>query len=433
MTMQATYYDRATGLVSMDMFKDALAYSTAKPKEKEPLAVMALTIDLDDMLLDDKQRGILHKMMVTRIKDCLRVTDFVTRADDGTYYILLPRVSTTQHIELVSNRLVGVFKNTFHIKNTSLSVVPYIGIATYPNEDKDLDTLLSNAHMVMTYLKGESRSGYHFYKEEGCDATTHLEVLVSDLKEALKRQEFILHYQPQYSLENQKVIGVEALIRWNHPKRGLLSPYHFISVAENSSFMDELTDWVMFEACRQHKEWGINSLKMSVNISAGYFKSKNLVNQLEKTISLTGMKPENLNLEITETLSIEDKGYTKGVLSDLKARGFKVSIDDFGVGQSSLSYIKDYPIDYIKLDRSFVKDLGYSSAVDIVIRSVLRMAQDLNLKVVAEGVETKEQLDFLVQEDCSEVQGYYIAKPLPPKELHQFITTGEFKINNSLA
>lgn len=423
---QTSYYDRETGLASMTMFKDTLTYSTSKPKEKEPLSILALTLDLDESLLDEVQKGILLKNIVKRIKDCLRVTDFITRADDGTFYILLTRVSTTQHIEMVANRILGVFKNDFRITTTVIEAKPYIGIATYPNDDMDLDILISNAHTAMKFQRKEGKTGFHLYKEEGCKANVHLEVLVSDLKEALKNNEFVLHYQPQYSLESNQISGVEALIRWNHPKRGLLTPYHFIDVAENSSFMDELTDWVILEACRQHSAWGIDALKMSVNISAGYFQSQNLIEQIDSAVKETGIKPENLNLEITETVSIANKDYTQSTLQKLKDKGFKVSIDDFGVGQSSLSYIKDYPIDYIKLDRSFIKDLGYSTAVDVVIRSIIRMAQDLHLKVVAEGVETKEQFDFLTQEECTEIQGYYVSKPITPQELLVFITSGAF-------
>lgn len=427
-TAQTSYYDRVTGLASMTMFRDTLAYSTSKPKEKEPLSVMALSLEVNDSDLDEVQKGILLKNIVKRIKDCLRATDFVAKADDETFYILLTRVTTPQSIELVAKRLLGVFKNTFHVTNVTIIATPYLGISTYPNEDSDLDTLISNSHTAMRQIKSEGKTGLHFYKSEGCKEDGQQEVLVSDLKEALKNHEFVLHYQPQYSLEGKKVIGVEALIRWNHPQRGLLAPYHFITIAENSPFIEELTNWVMREACRQHKEWGVANLTMSVNISASQFKAKNFIKQIEAAVRLTAIKPENLNLEITETVSIDDREYTMEVLKKLKAKGFKVSIDDFGVGHSALSYIKDFPVDYIKLDRSFIRDLEVNSTGEVILRSIIQMARDLNLKVVAEGVETKEHLDFLLHENCHEIQGYYIAKPLPPDELYHFITSEVFKI-----
>lgn len=425
---QTSYYDRLTGLASMPMFRDTLAYSTSKPKEREPVSVMALSLEIDETGLDEVQRGILLKNVVKRIKDCLRVTDLVSKADDGTYYILLTRVATSENIELIANRLLGVFKNTFHVTNITILATPYLGISVYPNEDLDLDTLISESHTAMKRIKTEGKSGLYFYEPKEYEVTEQREVLVSDLKEALKKHEFTLHYQPQYSLKDSQIVGVEALIRWNHPKRGFLSPYHFIEVAENSPFIEDLTNWVMREASRQYKEWGIENLTMSVNISASQFKSKNFIHQIEAAVRLTAIKPENLNLEITETASIEDREYTIKVLQQLKSKGFKVSIDDFGVGQSSLSYIKDFPIDYIKLDRSFIKELETNDTSKVILRSIIQMAKDLNLKVVAEGVETKEHLDFLLQEDCHHIQGYYISKPLPPDELYKFITSETFKM-----
>lgn len=422
-----SYYDSVTGLASMPMFKDTLAYSTSKPKEKEPLSVMALSLELEVTDLDEVQKGILLKNIVKRVKDCLRVTDLIARANDGTFYILLTRVTTPHNIELVANRLLGVFNSNFHITNSYVVATPYVGIATYPNEDLDLDTLLSNSHSAMEQIKHEGRSGLHFYETSCCQADEQQEVLVSDLKRALKNQEFTLHYQPQYSLIDKRVVGVEALIRWNHPKRGLLAPNHFIPIAENSSFMEDLTTWVIQEACRQYKEWGMDSLRMSVNISASQFRSKKFIKQIEDAVSLTGINPSKLILEITETASIDDREYTLEVLQEIKARGIGVSIDDFGVGQSSLSYIKDFPIDYIKLDRSFLQDVDTNVTSRVILRSIIQMAKDLNLKVVAEGVETKSHLDFLVAEGCHKIQGYYIAKPLPPKDLLQFLSSNMFK------
>lgn len=434
-SVKTTYFDNVTGLATMMMFKDALAYSTSKPKDKEPLAVMALSLKAPISYLDEIQKGILLKSMVRRIKDSLRATDFIARADDGTFYILLTRIGTVENIKMIADRLLGVFRNDFNVTEELLILTPYIGIALYPNEEDDLDMLISNANTAMKELRNEEKSGYNFFQKEHLHGNNRQEVLVSDLKEALKNQEFVLHYQPQYSLEEKRIVGVEALIRWNHPKRGLLAPYYFLSVAENSSFMEDITNWVLREASRQHKAWNLDNIDVSVNISATQFKSDSFVDQVEAAVRLTDIKPENLKLEITETTSIEDKEYTTGILKQLKQRGYKISIDDFGVGQSSLSYIKDFTIDYIKLDRSFIQDLENNSTGKVILTSIIKMAKELNLKVVAEGVETKEHLEFLRAEGCTEIQGYYLSKPIPPDELYKFITSESYQarmtINNS--
>lgn len=422
-----SYYDRVNGLASMTMFKDNLAYSTSKPKEKDPLSVLAVSLDLDTNNLDEVQMGILLKSIVLRMKDCLRATDFVTMAGDGTFYIMLTRISSETSIGVIANRLIGVFKNHLNVADVTILATPYIGVAIYPDENMDLDNLISGSNTAMKQLKDSGKSGYHIYIPTNIDRANMNEILVSDLRGALKNNEFVLHYQPQLSLDDRRISGVEALIRWNHPKRGLIYPDSFIDIAENSNFMEELTSWVVREACKQHRAWGIPNLKMSVNISAAQFRSKKLIDQVETAVRLTAMNPKNLNLEITETVSIADKEFTMEILKKFKERGFLISIDDFGVGQSSLSYVKDFPIDYIKLDRSFIKDLSTNSSGEVVMRSVITLAKALNIKVVAEGVEEKEHLDFLLHEGCNEIQGYYISKPLTPEEFASRIDKDYFK------
>jgi EAL domain-containing protein (putative c-di-GMP-specific phosphodiesterase class I) len=237
-------------------------------------------------------------------------------------------------------------------------------------------------------------------------------ILVRDLHKALESGEFILHYQPQASLEDGKVVGVEALVRWNHPTKGIIQPDEFIPVAESSGFIVQLGYWVLQEACRQHREWGVPSLRMSVNLSGHQFYQEDLVSRLTEIINAEGMKPENLTLEITETVAMSDVERTLEVLKQLRAIGFPLSIDDFGTGYSSLVYLTKFPITELKIDRSFVTAMSNDAKGKIVIRCIIDLAKQLGLSVVAEGVETEEQAKYLKELSCDDMQGYLLSPPV---------------------
>lgn len=421
------YYNSEYGVASLGMFKDILAYTTAKPNDKDTVAILSLSFDYSDTLLSELTKDDVLRILLLRIKDTLRASDFVAKSDDGTLYILLTRVNSLSGIEMVAQRLIKLCKSTVKMDTLTLVATPYIGVATYTgregNESKPIDKVISNSKRAMLQLKEEHKEGFFFYNPDIEQSYKNAEVLVSDLKQALRNNEFVLHYQPQYDLQQKKLVGAEALIRWNHPEKGLIYPDKFIFIAENSDFINDLGLWVLREACRQHKDWGIDDFKVSVNISAEQFKSRKFVEQAINVINHSKINPRNLTLEITETVSIENKELTSNTLNKLRELGCKISVDDFGVGNSSLSYIKDLPIDYIKLDRSFILGLDSGNSGSVVLSSILKMAKELNLKTVVEGVETKEHLDFLLQTDCTEIQGYYLSRPITSEALYTFTRT----------
>lgn len=421
------YFNSDYGVASLGMFKDILKYTTSKPNDKDTIAILSLSFDFGNTSITEITKDDVLRILLLRIKDTLRTSDFVAKTEDDTLFILLTRVNSLSGIENVAKRLIKLCKSTVQMDSVTLVATPYIGVATYTgreaNEVQSVEGVIDNSKRAMMRLKKERKEGFFFYNPDIEQSYSNAEVLVSDLKQALRNNEFILHYQPQYDLQQKKLVGAEALIRWNHPEKGLIYPDKFIFIAENSDFINDLGLWVLREACRQHNEWGIEDFKVSINISAEQFKSKKFVEQVINVIERSKIDPKSLTLEITETVSIEDKDTTIKTLNKLRALGCTISVDDFGVGNSSLSYIKDFPIDYIKLDRSFILGLDSGDSGAVVLSSILRMAKDLSLKTVVEGVETKEHLDFLLQTDCIEIQGYYLSRPITSDSLYAFTRT----------
>lgn len=286
---------------------------------------------------------------------------------------------------------------------------------------------------VKAVKKIDNNENLAMLQAENINANASTEdTLFRDIRDAIENNEFILHYQPQYSLNSDKVTGVEALVRWNHPEKGLVAPTDFIPLAESSGLIVPLGYWVLREACRQYKEWDRPDLKMSVNLSAYQFGQVDLVEQISKILSEEGMNPNNLNLEITETTSMADIETTLVILKELRDKGIHISIDDFGVGYSSLMYLKKFPITTLKIDRYFVWDISKDLRGEVVIKSIISMAKSLGLNIVAEGVETQEQLTFLDESFCDEIQGYILSPPVPSNKLSDMLNKNELKLNYNM-
>jgi EAL domain-containing protein (putative c-di-GMP-specific phosphodiesterase class I) len=299
-----------------------------------------------------------------------------------------------------------------------------IGISTFPDDGADAETLLKNADIAMYRAKDLGRNNYQFYSAQMNKHTFERLAMESSLRRAVERNEFLLHYQPKLDLRTGAIAGVEALVRWQHPDWGMVSPAQFIPLAEETGLIVQIGEWVLRTACEQSRKWreeGIPALRIAVNLSARQFAQKTLLRDVGRIIAESGLTPESLELEITESLVMHNPEQATQTLEELKAMGISLSIDDFGTGYSSLSYLKRFPLDCVKIDRSFIKDIPVDADDMAITKGVIALGHSLRLKVVAEGVETAEQLDFLRANDCDELQGFFFSKPLPSEEVTTFL------------
>jgi len=312
----------------------------------------------------------------------------------------------------------------FLINKQEVYLTASLGIALYPADGGDSELLIQHADMAMYQVKEEGRNHYNFYTHALNDRFLERLALQNEMRRALERQEFILYYQPQYRLSDNKFCGMEALVRWQHPERGFLLPGKFISIAEDSGLILPLGEWVLRSACTQNKRWqdmGYPPVRVAVNLSARQFHNKDLVSQIAGILAETGLGPEWLELEITESLSMKNVVLSVDVLQKLKSMGIHLSIDDFGTGFSSLSYLSRFSLDTLKIDRSFVSELDDRAEGQAIVLTIIQLAQNLGLKVIAEGVETQAQLEFLRAKGCDEVQGFLLAKPVSVERLASYL------------
>jgi EAL domain-containing protein (putative c-di-GMP-specific phosphodiesterase class I) len=310
------------------------------------------------------------------------------------------------------------------IDEHDLHLTASIGIVTYPDDGTDAETLMRNADVAMYHAKGSGRNNYQFFKADMNARTLERQSLEVDLRRALKERQFVLHYQPKMSLETGAIMGVEALVRWYHPQRGLVPPVQFISVAEECGVIVPIGRWVLREACRQTRAWldaGLPRVRIAVNVSTVELREKDFVAAVRAILTETGLEPRFLELELTETFLMQDAEATATVLQALKDLGVSLALDDFGTGYSSLSHLKRFPIDTLKIDKSFVRDLATDADDASIVSAVISMGGSLHMRVVAEGVETREQLTFLQEHSCPEGQGYYFSRPVVAAQLTQLL------------
>lgn len=303
-----------------------------------------------------------------------------------------------------------------------------IGIAIYPDDGEDAETLHKHADMAMFYAKESGRNNYKFFVQEMIDWAVERQSIEASLHLALKRNEFVLHYQPKIDLHSGAIVGVEALIRWQHPQRGLLMPGHFVSIAEDCGLILPIGRWVLREACIQAGAWmdsGLPAITMAVNTSALEFRSDEFLDYVRTTLKTTGLDPHQLEIELTESILMRDVESTNSVLHSLSDMGIRLSIDDFGTGYSSLNYLRRFPINTLKIDKCFVNQLHTNPDDATIVQAVISMGKSLHKRVIAEGVETQQQYEFLLAENCDEGQGYYFGRPLAPQSLAALLKTGD--------
>jgi len=322
-------------------------------------------------------------------------------------------------------RINGKLNEPFVIDGKELYVTCSAGISLYPQDGLDVDTLLKNADAAMYRAKEHGRNNFQFYTSEMNSKVNERLALENSLRRALERDEFVLHYQSKVDLKTGAIVGAEALVRWRHPERGLMSPDLFVPLAEETGLIVQIGEWVLREACTQNRAWqadGLPPISVAVNVSARQFRQEILIKSVSRILAETGLDPSHLEMELTESMIMHNAEAVVATLRQLTSLGVRLSIDDFGTGYSSLSYLKHLPIDTLKIDQSFVRDIvAGSSEHRVLARAIISIGHSLDLKVVAEGVETEAQLEYLRQHDCDEVQGYYFSEPLPPEEFRKLL------------
>ncbi|WP_416194728.1 EAL domain-containing protein [Pseudomonas sp. AH2] len=419
------YYDALTHLPNRTLFQDRL-HTALQQAERQQAWVVLMFLDLDRFKPINDSLGHaagdrMLKEMATRLLGCVADDDTVARMG-GDEFTLLLQPGATRQIALnraihVAEQILASLVRPFVLEGREFFVTASIGIALSPQDGNELSQLMKNADTAMYHAKERGKNNFQFYQADmNASALERLE-LESDLRHALEQQEFTLYYQPQFSGDGKRLTGAEALLRWRHPRRGLVPPVEFIPVLEELGLVVEVGDWVLTEACRQLKEWhqaNVRVPKVSVNISARQFGDGQLGTRIAAILSESGLPPACLELELTESILMREVNEAMLILDGLKQLGLSIAIDDFGTGYSSLNYLKQFPIDVLKIDRSFVDGLPSGEQDAQIARAIIAMAHSLNLAVIAEGVETHEQLEFLREHGCDEVQGYLFGRPMPP-------------------
>lgn len=418
-------HDEVTGLPNRKSFdeKVKIAINLFKKHNDKMLAIMYFDLDRFKLINDSLGHNIgnmLLKQVAQKLQNCMREKDIVSRSGSDEFIIMLDNVSKME-ISKIAERIQSIFAQAFVINGHEIFVTPSIGISTFPLDGDKVDELIRKADVAMLQAKKEGRNNYKFYNSLFDKKSFKSLEIENELRKALDKNEFTLHYQPIMDLNSNKMKGAEALIRWEHPLLGRVAPDKFIPIAEETGMIVPIGEWVLRTACQQLKKWqnsGIELTTISVNISFRQFYQPNLVSMIEQIVKETGIDPKSLTIEITESMTMDVEEASQK-LNHLKNIGVNISIDDFGTGYSSLSYLKKFPIDYLKIDQSFIRDIAKSKDDENIATTILLMGQNLGLSVIAEGVEEKGQLEFLRRHDCNEAQGYLFSKPLPANELRE--------------
>ncbi|MEG4022675.1 EAL domain-containing protein [Microcoleus sp. S13C4] len=419
-------HDPLTGLPNRLLFNERLSLALASAHQNgEMLAVIFLDLDRFKNVNDTLGHPVgdlLLQSVSRRLSKCLRVGDSIARWGGDEFTVLLYNINTPEEATKICQLIIQSLSSPFDFEGLELYTKASLGIALAPYDGEDAETLLKNADAAMYKAKQKGRNNYQFYTRAiGSKVSEDLN-LENHLYKAIKKTEFVLHYQPQINLNTGKIVGMEALIRWDHPERGLISPDRFIPLAEETGLICQIDEWVMRTACLQNREWqlrGLPPMRIAVNLSARQFLQPHTVQIIAEILSETKLNPEYLEIEITESIAMTDVSFTLSVLQQLKDMGIHISLDDFGTGYSSLWSLKSFPLNNLKIDKSFVADLVTGSSGATIVKLAIGLGQGLNLQVIAEGVETAEQLAFLHSHQCDIGQGYFFSKPIPAAAITQ--------------
>jgi diguanylate cyclase (GGDEF)-like protein len=423
-------HDVLTGLPNRMLFKDRVTQAIIlAPRHMKKVAVLFLDLDgfkhINDSLGHPTGDKLLQSI-AKRLVDCVRASDTVSRQGGDEFVVLLSEVEQPENTAITARRMLQTVAAAHSVDQHDLHISTSIGVSVYPDDGVDAETLIKNADTAMYQAKANGRQSYQFFKPSMNARAVERQSIEEGLRRALERQEFTLHYQPKVNLRTGQITGAEALLRWTNPIQGSVSPAQFIPVAEDCGLILPISEWVLREACQQAQAWLVAGLPlgtMAVNISAMEFRNENFLEGVFGVLKDTNLDPRRLELELTESVLMKHAESTESILMTLRAKGVQVAIDDFGTGYSSLSYLRKFSIDALKIDQSFVRQITTAPDQTSLVAAIISMARSLKLRVVAEGVETQQELEFLQVHECDEAQGYYFGRPVLPQRFAGLLDT----------
>jgi len=433
MTLQMAYsaqHDFVTELPNRVLLNDRITQSISlASRNNRSIALLFLDLDHFKYINDSLGHAIgdqLLQCVSKRLQASVRGSDTVSRQGGDEFVMLLSEIAHPEHAATSARKILRSLSLPCTIEGHDLHIDGSIGISIYPADGEDAETLIKNADTAMYYAKQRGRNNFQFFTAEMNLKSVERQSLESSLRRAIERDEFLLHYQSKVNLVTGEITGAEALIRWQHPDRGLVPPAQFVPIAEDCGLILPIGRWVLREACRQAREWqaaGLPFQRISVNVSAAEFRDKAFVERVATVLAETGLDPGHLDLELTEGVLMADAESTGAILHALKAIGVQLAVDDFGTGYSSLSYLRQFPIDVLKIDQSFVRQITADPDDSTIVTAIIDMGKNLKQRVIAEGIETQEQLAFLQARHCAEGQGYLFSRPLPAAEFADLLQT----------
>ncbi|MEJ2442122.1 MAG: EAL domain-containing protein [Exilibacterium sp.] len=433
------FHDTLTGLPNRSLFYDRINHGLARAQRSSNKVVLML-LDLDRFKNINDSLGhdagdLLLKAVSRRLHESIRGMDTIARLGGDEFVVVLEGINDVEDVTYIANKLLTTLARPINILGHEISTTVSIGISIFPQDGDNTEELLKHADIAMYKAKELGKNNYQFYTA-GMNATAvNFLLLENDLRRAIEQDQLTLYYQPQIDLQSGKLMGVEALVRWRHPERGLVSPAHFISLAEETGLIVPLGEWVLREACRQQKAWietGNFVGKVAVNLSARQFRQQKFAERIADILTEAQLPAKYLELEITETSAMEHAGETINMMNLLNQMGLSLAIDDFGTGYSSLAYLKRFPIQKLKIDRSFISDIYTDQNDAAIAKSIIGLAHNMMLNVVAEGVENENQAEWLRCQSCDQAQGFLFAKPMSARQLESFFSDGTFSFNNNI-
>ena len=434
-TFQA-YHDLLTRLPNRALLRDRLGLAiTHAKREGEMLAVMFLDLDRFKNINDSLGHMVgdeLLQQVSSRLKECLREGDTLSRFGGDEFTLLLPKINNERsNVSKIARKITHVLREPFFVDNNELYASASIGMAIYPQDGTNMDTLIKNADIAMYHVKGQGKNGYQFYSEEMNTPYFKNLSLETGIHKALENEEFMLLYQPQVNVESGEIIGVEALLRWQHPEHGCIPPDEFVPFAEETGLILEIDNWVLRHAISEVSQWikaGMSKVRMSINISARHLLEDNIVEEITKILNEFDVSGSNIEIEITEHAIMDDMDGVIHKLNQLNELGISIAIDDFGTGYSSLTYLHKLPIHTLKIDRSFLQEDRFDNNDHTIVNTIVAMANGLKLNVIAEGIETQRQLDYIREIGCNEAQGFLFGKPLEAEVIVKLLNQKPFSL-----
>lgn len=420
------YYDALTDLSNRTLFEDRLSQMLIIARKDQPVALLLLSLDRFKKIQDTLGQSTANKLLqraAERLKSCVNESATVARFEGEEFAVLLSDIESAQDVVKIINRINEALQKPFLIDNSEIYITASIGISLFPIDGENAQALLKNAGAALSRAEEKGGNNYQFYTADLNAKAVKRLTLENNLRRALERKEFEVYYQPKVDVNTENIVGAEALVRWRHPEIGFISPGDFIPLAEETGLIIPLGEWILRTACAQNKLWAEEgfALSLSINFSARQFEQPNLLETIIQIIRETGINPGCLNLEVTESSIMKNADSAVQTLTELKKTGIKISIDDFGTGYSSLGYLKHLPIDVLKIDKSFIRDAATDADDAALVMTIITLAHNLRLKVVAEGVETEEQLKLLHLLRCDEWQGFLCSKPVPAESFKQIL------------